>query len=80
MHHLEPPISYCNVLSVAPFRRVAVYLVTEQPLVVPDAGDGWRAHFAFFSRSGFTDAAVQEAIQHEAILVDLDLLGQVFDG
>jgi AAA+ ATPase superfamily predicted ATPase len=61
-------------------RKIVRDLVAKRSLVVPDTGDGWRVHYAFFSRSGFTDAAVQEAMQHEAILVDLDLLGQVLDG
>jgi AAA+ ATPase superfamily predicted ATPase len=61
-------------------RKIVRDLVAKRPLVVPDNGDGWKVHYVFFSRSGFTDAAVQEAMQHEAILVDLDLLGQVLDG
>jgi hypothetical protein len=32
------------------------------------------------SRSGFVNAAVQEARQHDAILVDLETLGQGLDG
>ena len=61
-------------------RKIVRDLVAKRPLVVPDTGEGWRVHYAFFSRLGFTDSAVQEAMQHEAILVDLDLLGRVLDG
>ena len=61
-------------------RKIVRDLVAKRPLVVPDNGDGWKVHYVFFSRSGFTDAAVQEAMQHEAVLVDLNLLGQALDG
>jgi hypothetical protein len=37
--------------------------------VVP--GDKWQAHYAYFARAGFTDAAHAEAEKLGAILVDL---------
>lgn len=46
---------------------------------MPDEGEGWQVHYAFFGRSGFTAAAVAEAQKHEAILVDLDMLGEVLE-
>jgi AAA+ ATPase superfamily predicted ATPase len=41
---------------------------------LPDTGAGWTMHYAFFARAGFTDAARQEAIAHDALLVDLTTL------
>ena len=58
-------------------RKIVRDLIAKTPLVVPDEGEGWQVHYAFFSRSGFTEAAVAEAQKHEAILVDLDVLGEV---
>jgi hypothetical protein len=39
---------------------------------LPDEGQGWAVHYAFFARAGFTDAARQEAKSHSALLVDLN--------
>jgi hypothetical protein len=39
---------------------------------LPDGGDGWRVHYAFFARSDFTDAARAEAEAVDASLVDLE--------
>ncbi len=60
-------------------RKIVQGLFAKQPLVVPDTGEDWRVYYAFFSRSGFTDSAVNEAMEHQAILVDLDSLGKVLD-
>jgi uncharacterized protein len=60
-------------------RKIVRDLVAKMPLVVPEEGEGWQVHYAFFSRSGFTEAAVAEAQKHEAILVDLDMLGEVLE-
>ncbi|MFL7871368.1 MAG: ATP-binding protein [Candidatus Promineifilaceae bacterium] len=60
-------------------RKIVRDLIAKTPLVVPDEGEGWQVHYAFFSRSGFTEAAVAEAQKHEAILVDLDMLGEVLE-
>jgi hypothetical protein len=51
-------------------------LVSEMEVVVPDGGDGWTVHYAFFARSGFTEAAATEARQHGALMVELDTLGK----
>jgi AAA+ ATPase superfamily predicted ATPase len=61
-------------------RKIVRDLMAKRTLVVPEPEEDWQVHYAFFSRSGFTDAAVQEARQHDAILVDLENLGQVLDG
>lgn len=61
-------------------RKIVRDLIAKRPLVVPDPDEDWQVHYAFFSRSGFTDAAVQEARQHDAIMVDLETLGQSLDG
>jgi len=53
-------------------RSVVRELVEKAPLVVP--GDGWRVHYAFFARAGFTDAACTEAGSLGALLVDLETL------
>jgi uncharacterized protein len=61
-----------------PIRRSVVRgLVEKTNLVVPDVGEDWKVHYAFFSRSGFTDAAVAEAQSYQALLVDLKTLGRV---
>ncbi len=39
--------------------------------ILPDEGAGWRVHYAFFARTGFTDAAREDAESVEAQLVDL---------
>ena len=49
---------------------------TKTPKVLkelPD-GEGWKVHYAFFARAGFTDAARAEAGSLEASLVDLERL------
>ena len=60
-------------------RKIVRDLIAKRMLVVPDTDEDWQVHYAFFSRSGFTDAAVGEARQHDAILVDLETLGQGLD-
>lgn len=47
-------------------------LVAKTPMTVPD--DEWQVHYAYFARSGFTDAARAEAQKLDAILVDLERL------
>ena len=42
------------------------------PRVVP--GEDWRVHYMFFARSGFTNAAREEAESLGATLVDLETL------
>ena len=56
-------------------REVVRKLVSKTKSVVPDGGDGWAVHYAFFARSGFTEAAATEARQHGATMVNLDTLG-----
>jgi hypothetical protein len=41
---------------------------------LPDSGEGWILHYAFFARAGFTDAARSCAQDHGTLLVDLDRL------
>jgi hypothetical protein len=60
-------------------RKIVRDLIAKRMLVVPDTDEDWQVHYAFFSRSGFTDAAVEEARQRDAILVDLETLGQGLD-
>ena len=55
-------------------RAVVRELIARGPLVVPDRGQGWSIHYAFFARAGFTEAAQAEAAQHNAVLVDLATL------
>lgn len=57
-------------------RNVVRELVSKAESVVPDAGEGWTVHYAFFARTGFTDAAAAEARRHGALLVDLKRLGK----
>lgn len=49
------------------------------PLVLktlPDEGSGWQVHYAFFARTGFTEAAQTEATAAHVLLVDLHRLDQ----
>jgi hypothetical protein len=41
---------------------------------LPDSGEGWDVSYAFFARTGFTDAAHAVAKAHNAWLVDLATL------
>jgi hypothetical protein len=54
-------------------------LIEKTNLVVPEDGEGWNVHYAFFGRSGFTEAAAAEAQNHHAILVELETLGRTLD-
>jgi hypothetical protein len=65
--------------STEPVKRDVVRELIEEktPLVLktlPDAGEGWAVHYAYFARAGFTDAARGEADSVEAQLVDLETL------
>ena len=55
-------------------RSVIRELVEKTPLVVP--GNDWQVHYAFFARSGFTQAAIEEAATLGAQLIDLARLDQ----
>ena len=57
-------------------RDIVRRLVSKTKTVVPDVGDGWTVHYAFFARSGFTEAAATEGRRHGALMVDLDILGR----
>lgn len=52
-------------------REVIRELVDKTPLVVPERGEGWQVHYAFFARHGFTDAARAEAKQYSSMLLTL---------
>lgn len=56
-------------------RSIVRALVIKARNVVPDE-EGWTVHYAFFARTGFTDAAITEAQQHQALLIDLETLGR----
>lgn len=57
-------------------RQVVRELIeTKTPLVLkdlPSEGTGWRVHFAFFARSGFTPAALEQLQKFDGIAVDLN--------
>lgn len=55
-------------------RRIVTELIEKTDKVVPNDGHNWHVHYAFFSRSGFTDAAAAEAHLHSSHLIDLDRL------
>jgi hypothetical protein len=65
-------------------RRVIGELVeSKTPRVLqalPEQGQGWNVYYAFFARTGFTDAAIAEAGQHHALLVNLDILESLKHG
>jgi hypothetical protein len=43
---------------------------------LPGGGEGWRVHYALFTRSGITPAANAELQKHGGMAVDLRLLKQ----
>ena len=51
-------------------------LIDKTKDVVPDSGEGWKIHYVFFARSGFTEAAEAEAREYGAFLVNLETLGR----
>ena len=59
-------------------RQVVRELIKEKtPLVLkdlPEAGAGWKVHYALFGRKGFTPAAREEMDQFSGLLVDLKAL------
>lgn len=50
-------------------RNVVTGLIDKAPLVRPD--EDWQIHFAFFSRNGFTEAAMEEGRRVSALMVNL---------
>jgi len=52
-------------------REVIRELVDKTSSVVPDKGEGWQVHYAFFAREGFADAARAEAKQYSSLLLNL---------
>ena len=62
-------------------RQVVRELVENKtPLVLkdlPDAGAGWKVHFALFARAGFTPAAMTEMQKLDGMLVDLKMIDTV---
>jgi hypothetical protein len=58
-------------------RSVIRDLVEERaPRVLERLEGEWQTHYAFFARTGFTDAAQEEAAKIEAEMVDLAQLDQ----
>lgn len=55
-------------------RTVIRELIEKTPKVLP--GEGWKVHYAFFARAGFTTATRDEAQKVHAILVDLETLDE----
>lgn len=62
----------CKWGARAVARPVVRELMARAERVVP--GDEWQAHYVFFARGGFTDAARQAAESVGALLVDLTML------
>lgn len=57
-----------------PIRRTIVrQLIAKTEKVVPSPE--WTVHYAFFSRNGFTEAALVEGKQVNAQMIDLEKLG-----
>jgi uncharacterized protein len=60
-------------------KRVVIRELLEQKTakllkILPDEGAGWQVHYAFFARTGFSDAARAQATAVNALLVDLPQL------
>jgi len=79
-HNQERVLSHIRE-GLRPFVKVRQSVIrelveTKTPKVLkelPD-GEGWKVHYAFFARAGFTDAARAEAEAVGASLVDLERL------
>ncbi len=56
-------------------RDVVVELIEKKTPIVrralPDEGEGWQIHYAFFARQGFTEAALTYGAAQYAIMIDL---------
>jgi len=52
-------------------QKVVRDLVEKTKLAVPDNRKGWKTHYAFFARGGFTEAARQEANRINGMLITL---------
>ena len=85
-YHDESTYNQERVLShicegLRPFVKVRQSVIrelveTKTPKILrelPD-GEGWKVHYAFFARAGFTDAARAEAEAVGTLLVDLERL------
>jgi len=57
-------------------RELVEQKATKVLKVLPDEGKGWQVYYAFFARTGFTDAARTEAAVVNAMLVDLHQLDE----
>ena len=79
-HNQERVLSHIRE-GLRPFVKVRQSVIrelveTKTPKVLkelPD-GEGWKVHYAFFARAGFTDAARAEAEAVGTLLVDLERL------
>ena len=45
--------------------------VEKTPRVIPEQGADWKVHYAFFARTGFTEAAKAEAGQYSTLMLTL---------
>lgn len=68
----------CKWTGEALPRNIVAELIEQKtPKVLaslPNKGEGWRVHYAFFSRNGFTPEASALGQNHHAYLIDLDRL------
>jgi len=56
-------------------RKVITHLITDRtPHVLAKLDGDWQVHYAFFARSGFTDAALATGRARGALMVDLEML------
>jgi AAA+ ATPase superfamily predicted ATPase len=64
----------CKWGSGAVDRATVRELIAKAPLVLadlPNAGAGWRVHYALFTRAGATPAAAQELLAQQGLVIDL---------
>jgi hypothetical protein len=47
-------------------------------MVISDGGADWRVHYAIFSRSGVTQAALAELQKYSGISVDVETEAEIF--
>jgi len=47
---------------------------------LPEAGEGWKLHYAVFTRAGLTPPALAELEKHAGLHVDLPELNEALSG
>ncbi|MBN1875753.1 MAG: ATP-binding protein [Anaerolineae bacterium] len=65
-----------DTISRGVLRELVEHKTPKVLATLPDHGEDWRVHYAFFARTGFTEATQTEAAVHQVQLVTLAQLDQ----